>query len=80
MTKRLPLGTRAACAEDYARKRYGQSGLAIASIRHDGTWPCIQRMVMFVRKDSVTSGAERQKRRLMPIRPPLDNGAFFEYE
>lgn len=35
MTKRLPLGTRAACAEDYVRKRYGQSGLVIASIRHD---------------------------------------------
>jgi len=61
MTKRLPLGTRAACAEDYVRKLYGQSGLAIASIRHDATRPRIQRMVMFVRKDSVTSGAERKE-------------------
>jgi hypothetical protein len=36
-TKRLPLGARYSVREDNARKLYGQSGVAIASIRY-GTW------------------------------------------
>jgi hypothetical protein len=61
-------------AEDCAEKFYQQGGLAIASIRHDGSG-CIQRM-MFVRKDSGTSCAERQKRRFMPIRPTAQQWSF----
>jgi hypothetical protein len=61
-------------AEDCAEKFYQQGGLAIASIRRDGSG-CIQRM-MFVKKDSGTSCAERQKRRLMPVRPTAQQRSF----
>ena len=63
-----------AYAEDCVEKFYQQSGLAIASIRHDWSG-CIQRM-MFVRKDRGTSCAECQKRRLMPIRPTAQQWSF----
>lgn len=75
MRKPLP-GAHRACA-DYMQSFINKLALRSHRFDYDGTWPCIQQMAKFDRKDSVTSGAERQKRRSMPIRPP-PNASFLE--